>query len=360
VRNTSSEPMKQALPENYNESYREPVDRGCAAKRNHDDSVAAHNGIDRHSCSITMATTPEKEEISKPHKQQYNRSNSCYSATLGINSMDLSRKSLSEDRFAGTSFTPQIVNLTSTGNNCEPHPLDKAEEGLGGAAGAPFSPASLSASLGITTIKPSSRTAAARRHRDRSRTRQRLHPPRGWQNENRPPFVADGLTFTGDSSNSMFGVRSGDGFENSSPLPPLLKIVEKNVAGIASSNHTHFNPSVVRRSPKAGDGMPSSVITKEEVPSDPSKATSKVAEDPGCLAGCAGSDATEEQDEDGKVANFGASQENSLRRSQWFKSPWKRGMVFTPIKGDKLTRWVCGYVLHIVSAWSFQVFCYTL
>ena len=340
VATSSSEAIKRPLPEYYNESYREAVNCGCASKRTPSNSTAAQNSTDGHGHCATMATTLGKElqlpQSSKSRERQYNRCNSHYSATLGINSMDLSRKSLDEDRFAGTSFTPRM--LDSAGGVCQPHPQEeKAEEGLGGVSDAPFSPASLSASLGITTIKPSSRAAAARRHRDRSRMRQRQHLLRGQRNENQPPFVVN--SSTGGSSRSMGKVKSGDGF--ASPLPPLLQIVEKNVANLGSSDHAHFNPPVVQKSPKSCVDVQSPVIPKDVESSDSSKASVEVAEVPGSLAGCAGGKVAAVQDKGGKVAGFGVSRESGLRKSQWFKSPWKRGMVFTPIKeGDKLTRFV--------------------
>ena len=333
-----------------NESYREAVARGCASNRapgsaSGDEGSVANDvggtGVIRKVDTMKSVSSSALLASGSDGGQRswHRRSNSRYSATLGINTVDLSRKTLKDDSFTVSGFTPVVQSTAMTTGTS--FVQGSVVDGRGGVSGAFCSPASLSASLGITTIKPAGRVGSSRRQRDRTRARQKIHRAR--QNENQPPPVTNVLInkyamTLGDSEN----VKSFQQLDTGSPLPPLLKIVEHNVAGHApgrSLQSDHTLPNV--RKTSAGTILP---LQSSEVKSLDA-VSAQVAQDPGSTAGdvtgggvVSGADNNEEQEVTG---SFNLGRDSRHRRSQWFKSPWKRvaGVEFTPIKErDNLSR----------------------
>lgn len=315
---TGTEAETHTFPDGTNESYKEAVNCGHVAT-----GIFTSDAVrDIMSCDSHMTLAPEVREQGVQEKH----SNSRYSATLGINTGDLTRKALTGELSAGTNCNPLKTGpLISYGERFSSDWSSLGSVGVGDLnSGSRSSPASLSASLGITSIKPTTRTPGTKRHRSRSRGRQKAYVVRERQNENREP-VANQVP-------AEAKVRLDHHDAMSSPLPPLVHIVEQNVANRASAVMQSHYPLPTASSHTTGGSQ------NKDAKSDGTAVDSNV---PGSSADTveAGDVAEPVTREEG--GGFGTGKDSYLRRSQWFKSPWKRGIgsEFTSIKeGDQLSR----------------------
>lgn len=291
-----------------------------------DDSNTSNSSPDTNNV-CTVHSLP-KSEVVRHERRNRHCDNPHYSATLGINTMDLPRRML---RDCKPSFAP--LGMTLEGRGCRRAIQQEDEEDVGGIT--PCSPASLSASLGITSLKASSRPSDSTRLRNRNRAQQRHRPLRAHRKENwRPSDICSHYSsFKScdlDVKAHAFDMKSCDPDQSlSSPLPLLLKIVEKNV-----SNKTSLTD--IASSQSVGDKT-------RDVSSDPVKLLANSSNNPASTSNSAA----------GGVASSGVVEDKGEavcgvqgRHSQRLKSPWRRSSVrsvfnYTPVKnGDKLSRCV--------------------
>lgn len=270
---------------------REMVDEGQNGGRYPQSGLNSRNIPSVHS-------VPETEVV-RCESQHCRHDNTHYSATLGISTLDLPRRTLRQCKQKGGPFTPPGFSFNpscaSTGG-LEWRSVDPSEEGedMGGTS---CSPSSLSASLGITSVRASAKAATLRRLRCRNRVRQKYWPVRANHKEN----WSDTHTHDSSVKSCDYDVKSY-GFGSS-----LLKVAEDNASSKShcvshmSLTSTNLTPSQSRRetsgSGSTGDGLASGV-----------------------------------------AMGNGSVREGAVHQSLWFNSPWGRGSARGALGGGKLSR----------------------
>lgn len=353
-----------------NESYREAVSSGCVPGtkapssfrspvtcENNDKTGRKRKGLGedlRDSSHCLNSSSGSKNDSSVPvpvmvrHERKVHHYNiPHYSATLGINTLTLSRRKLKDCKPTGVSFTPG-VSCTPSGVSFTPSSISLRDEDGRGVGGTPYSPASLSASLGITSLKASSRASGSARSRDHYRIRQKLRPMRAHHNENCLPLAVPAhdsklKSCDTDIKSREYAMKSHEADQGwNSPLPPLLKIVEQNVTlktchVVPAPNLSHSTTVTDITSSQNREEMVGSLLNL-------SGHLMNTSSHPAAIS----NDATDEVVSSAVVGKEGEVMcgvgSMQSRHSLRFKSPWRRASVrtvmnYTPVKdGDKLSR----------------------